>query len=742
MSVSPEILEKLMSLADGQVLYNNLKNSLYYLAQSIATPYDQLVFPVAIGTRCTYDSRFYFAHQTINTEEDFNDAHWDLITVDDFLTTFSDDLGAMIDATSASYSQLTFPIAEGTYCYYNNVFYKANQDIPTQENWTAAHWTSVTISAELKACFDAINAVGDLVAPDYADLTFPVSKGQFCRHEGHLYEANQNISTAESWTSAHWALDRSIGDVLTDIFGEIASLENIVQVSDTEPTDSHNKLWIEEDAEEEITLPTYAEHTALMNALNQKAVIPEGTKAPGKVYGLDNNNDPVWMDQSGGADPAEVAPIIIDSASGTIASFLDGADDLPIERLIVNINPVQSGSGNPSPDNVRPISGWAGCNIHKTGKNLVRFAESLGPSASYYNGFAAWIPDGLFKIPDRTKAYTYSVYFDCKNVESGSSQAKVWYYGEDGTTYVTYAEGNAISAGQEGWSSLTIPVTNGSTIFFAGLGIGLSVGGIVTKGMVEIGTARTDYEPFGNVTPILWQDEAGTVYSGTLDVTTGVLTVNMACIDVGDYEWTRQTGANKDYYYINITSLPRQPLYELNKTPKAISNALIPTYQNASAWDVDMFVFTTPAGVLPTNVFAITKAKDQYTSASEFVEAMSGVLICYEIRFPYEIQLDAVTIETLYGLNNIWVDTGNIAKVEYRANTKLFIEKKQLDIRSSIAPIEDANTASQAYSAGKYFYRNGNFCKAKTSISKGATFTLDTNYQITTVADELFSLNS
>ena len=59
---------------------------------------------------------------------------------------------------------------------------------------------------------------------------------------------------------------------------------------------------------------------------------------------------------------------------------------------------------------------------------------------------------------------------------------------------------------------------------------------------------------------------------------------------------------------------------------------------------------------------------------------------------------------------------------------------------SMLAPIENGTTASQAYAAGKYFVRNNEFCKAKTSIASGATFTLGTNYEVTTVGAELFAL--
>lgn len=61
---------------------------------------------------------------------------------------------------------------------------------------------------------------------------------------------------------------------------------------------------------------------------------------------------------------------------------------------------------------------------------------------------------------------------------------------------------------------------------------------------------------------------------------------------------------------------------------------------------------------------------------------------------------------------------------------------------SEIAPIENGTTASTNYAQGAYFIHNGKFCKAKTAIASGASFTLNTNYEVTTVAAEFIALNS
>ena len=56
--------------------------------------------------------------------------------------------------------------------------------------------------------------------------------------------------------------------------------------------------------------------------------------------------------------------LVSESASGAVASFDDGADDVPVSSLKVALELVQLGSGDPSPSNIRPI-------IASNGKNLL-----------------------------------------------------------------------------------------------------------------------------------------------------------------------------------------------------------------------------------------------------------------------------------------------------------------------------------------------------------------------------------
>lgn len=52
------------------------------------------------------------------------------------------------------------------------------------------------------------------------------------------------------------------------------------------------------------------------------------------------------------------------------------------------------------------------------------------------------------------------------------------------------------------------------------------------------------------------------------------------------------------------------------------------------------------------------------------------------------------------------------------------------------------NTTGNTILADKYFYLNGALCKAKVDIANNATFTLNTNFTVVTIDEELSALNS
>ena len=114
-----------------------------------------------------------------------------------------------------------------------------------------------TLYNDLRSRVEAVEPNDAIVAPDYADLTLPILVGTRCTHNRGLYKCNTQINSSEAWTAAHW-------DEIT-VGSELDTVNSQVIVSASQPQESNNKLWIKNGSGDEYTVPTYAEHQALLN---------------------------------------------------------------------------------------------------------------------------------------------------------------------------------------------------------------------------------------------------------------------------------------------------------------------------------------------------------------------------------------------------------------------------------------------------------------------------------------------
>ena len=300
---------------------------------------------------------------------------------------------------------------------------------------------------------------------------------------------------------------------------------------------------------------------------------------------------------------ADKASTIVDTASGAIASFPDGMA-APAKDVTIAIEPVQAGSGDPSPTNVRPISGWTGANV------------VLSPTTD----------------------------------------------AQDGTTY-----------------------------------------------------------------PISWQSVAGTVYGGTLDVTTGVLTVTMAEVDLGTRGWAASSNGR-------FSSSILSPTAKTFSNPALISPVICSHYATSSP---NKTYDHSKDNIVALNVdgkVLLYSSSHVGESAATFKAAMSGVQLVYELATPQTYQLTPVEIEMLLGDNNVWADTGD-STVTYRADTKLYIQKIN-------APTDDDMIADAQIASGRYFIVGGNLYKSTTTIPAGDAINPGSNCILTNLADALNALNT
>lgn len=236
-----------------------------------------------------------------------------------------------------------------------------------------------------------------------------------------------------------------------------------------------------------------------------------------------------------------------ETASGEIVTITDGQSIVPAKSLSVTLEPIQEGSGTPSPTNIRPISG------HTSVDTIV----------------------------------------------SPTTEA------EDGTTYTT-------SLGQ-------------------------------------------------------------TVYGGTLDVVSGELVVDRAMADLGSLAWNFSPSTQTMYSNVSSWSQP----IKNNTDADVVANILCENY----APDTGARVYSRAEdGIISYlnhpgyggNLLRIYDSN--YTDSTAFKQALSGVMLCYELATPQTIQLTPQEVELLTGTNNVWSD-GNVTLV-YSADIQRWVEKK------------------------------------------------------------------
>lgn len=81
-----------------------------------------------------------------------------------------------------------------------------------------------------------------------------------------------------------------------------------------------------------------------------------------------------------------IKKLIVTAANGIVSFVTNQA--MPT-TITCEFSPVQSGTGDPSPSNVRPISGWTGCEITQAGKNLLNLSTLItrgsGVATTYWS---------------------------------------------------------------------------------------------------------------------------------------------------------------------------------------------------------------------------------------------------------------------------------------------------------------------------------------------------------------------
>ena len=285
-------------------------------------------------------------------------------------------------------------------------------------------------------------------------------------------------------------------------------------------------------------------------------------------------------------------------------------------------------------ENICPISGFTEVKVSRTGVNVWdeewvngRWAGNNGVLNTAFSNYVA----SKNKIPVLPNT-TYYLY--C----GGSTAREIVFYD---------ASKAWISDGSSYYSNATF--TTPSNAYYITFNLGSGYGNTYNNDIsINYPSTDTSYHAYQGDTYTI--DLDGTRYGGTLDVTTGVLTVTHAITTVGALTW---------YYNSGIFNTPASALSDKKVGNfNLISSGFKTTTAESTS---DMADGEIKGAASTTNVYVKDSA---YTDASSFKTARSSIQICYELATPLTVNLTAQEIELLQGANNVWADSGDVT-VEY-----------------------------------------------------------------------------
>lgn len=199
-----------------------------------------------------------------------------------------------------------------------------------------------------------------------------------------------------------------------------------------------------------------------------------------------------------------------------------------------------------------------------------------------------------------------------------------------------------------------------------------TVSNVLFKPMIRLSTeSDASFAPYSNICPISGHTSititdvdaesqtatvtvqlGQTVYGGTLNVTTGVMTMDKAIIDMGDL--TYSYNATDKIFYATLGGVGDR----LN----AISTVFVVASTTTGALLEDgEFMFRTDLDRVYLKCLA-------YDDATQFKTAMTGQKICYELATPTTIQLTPEQLTMLKGYNRLNSDGGGDITLTYLAN--------------------------------------------------------------------------
>lgn len=344
-------------------------------------------------------------------------------------------------------------------------------------------------------------------------------------------------------------------------------------------------------------------------------------------------------------------------ASGVLVTH-NNFEGMPL-NCVTTIAPKQEGSGEPSPDNVRPISGGTSAKLTRCGKNLLEYT-SMTVETTTINGVTYTVnSDG--SITANGTATSTSILMltssdsnpKLRNALLGNQITMSGCPSGGGTNkYVIrlFQHAGENSRVDDAGSGVTTTFVNADLPFNVAIIVwsGVTVSNLVFRPMIRF-AADTDasHKPYTDDT--FAASFGQTVYGGTMDWTAGVLTVDRALKSfTGSEYWEKSSFTKADRFISPVTgALASSDVICSHGNGGGSIDDLNHCYITASsnfAWNYSAYGSTTV-----DELRAYLAAQDA---------AGTPVQVVYKLATPYTIQLAPNEILALAGMNNIWCNAG------------------------------------------------------------------------------------
>ena len=353
--------------------------------------------------------------------------------------------------------------------------------------------------------------------------------------------------------------------------------------------------------------------------------------------------------------PAELIQVI---ATGNPAMFNTNVQK-PLDELYVPIKCYQTGSGTPSPDNIRPIVGYSGFNIYHLDKNEINFSATEATAnglswkvtstgnvtfegtPSAYSG----INVGIYYVKGGETIHGYLV-GDIGNVKF----VDAWIYDESW---------NHIGTASTGWSGQRTPQDQG-VIDLSEYPDAAYVSITLSEYSDNVTMNGACYPVVGEnlLTPDVYSitfSDQGTVYYGGYNVTTGVLSLTHAYrkfVGASDEAWL-VNAEHQGFACLKWAEVKNKRVTMCNMSAANTYTADFPSY----GW-----VYNQNSGY---NIRTCLLQQD--ITAAQFktwLQTHPLELVCPLIN-PITVQFTPVEINALVGNNIIWTNTIEDIGVKY-----------------------------------------------------------------------------